>query len=129
MAITFNPFTGNFDNAPSNKKGNEAYTTYSTNSSLYAHKDFINNKFLPLSGGEMTGALKVNSEVTIGNLVITNTVYDLSEVPYLVNENDFLTIIINGQTKLIRYFSVNYPWITEFDNDFIYDEFGNKLLL
>jgi len=89
----------------------------------------VNDKFLPLSGGELTGQLSVDSELTIGNLTITNTVYDLSEVPFLVHENEFLTIVVNGQTKLIRYFSINYPWITEVDSDGIFDEFGNKLLL
>lgn len=129
MPITFNPFTGNFDNVSNNKKGNEAYSTYSSNSALYAHRDYIHDKFLPLSGGELTGQLSVDSELTIGNVKITNTVYDLNEVPYLIHENEFLTIVVNGQTKLIRYFSVNFPWITEFDSDNIFDEFGNKLLL
>jgi len=129
MPFTFNPFSGNFDNAPSNKKGNDAYTTYSTNSSLYAHSNYIDNNFLPLSGGVLTGPLSVNSEITIGNLTITNTVYDLSEVPFLSHENDFLTVVVNGQTKLIRYFSLNHNWTTEVDGDYIFDEFGNNILL
>lgn len=128
MPITFNPFTGNFDNAPSNKKGNEAYTTYSTNSALYAHKDYINNKFLPLSGGVISGQLTV-PQINIGNVTITDTIYDLTDVPFLSHENDFLTIVVNGQTKLIRYFSINHNWTTEIDGDYIFDEFGNNILL
>lgn len=51
-----------------------AYTNVSTNSAFYATTNFVNNTFLPLTGGTITGATRVNGDVTIfGNLSSTGT--------------------------------------------------------
>jgi hypothetical protein len=91
MAYTFNPFTGTFDNAPSTLKGDNAYsnlqsnsatwvdaydtgTVYKANSASYATIDFANNKFFPLTGGQITGNTRINGNVTIfGDLTSTGT--------------------------------------------------------
>jgi hypothetical protein len=54
-----------------------AYNTsvvYQSNSATYSTIDFVNSKFLPLSGGIITGDTHFNSNVTIfGNLTTTGT--------------------------------------------------------
>ena len=91
MPYSFNPFTGNFDNTPSTLKGDNAYsnlqsnsatwvdafqtgTVYKANSASYATIDFTNNKFFPLTGGQITGNTRINGNVTIfGDLTSTGT--------------------------------------------------------
>jgi hypothetical protein len=91
MPYSFNPFSGNFDNTPSTLKGDTAYsnlvsnsatwvdayetgTVYKANSASYATIDFTNNKFFPLTGGQITGNTRINGNVTIfGDLTSTGT--------------------------------------------------------
>ena len=119
MPFTFNPFSGNFDNTPSTKEAKSVYTTVQANSAewesvytnvnknsaTYAKIDFVQNKFLPLSGGDLTGKLGVTNvlgitgrdSVSIDGLIIYEP--NLTEV---VPENLFLKIIVNNENKLIR---------------------------
>ena len=119
MAFTFNPFTGNFDNTPSTKDAksvytsvsetsanwDSVYTTYNQNSATYVIPEFVQNNFLPLSGGDLTGPLGVTNQISLSgrdDLILDgDTIYepDLSEV---INENQFLKIIVNNENKLIR---------------------------
>lgn len=56
---------------------NQAYnnsTAYAINSSSFATYDYVNNGFLPLSGGIISGATRINSDLTVfGNLTATGT--------------------------------------------------------
>jgi len=65
MPYTLNPFTGELENSPSTKKGNSAYTTYKSNSASYATTNFVQNNFLPLSGGTLTGSLSISSTLNV----------------------------------------------------------------
>lgn len=61
---------------------NSVYTTYNTNSASYTTTEYVNNNFLPLSGGTITGNTQFNKDVTIwgilsatGGTYFANTVY------------------------------------------------------
>jgi hypothetical protein len=119
MSFTFNPFSGNFDNTPSLKKAksvytsvsetsanwNSAYTTYNENSATYAKKDFVQNNFLPLSGGDLSGPLGVTSQISLSGRHVIKTNGQLlssTDLSLYENENVFLKIIVNNENKLIR---------------------------
>jgi hypothetical protein len=128
MAFTFNPFTGNFDNNSSPRRGNEAYTVYGANSALYALK----NQYLPLSGGILTGPLILNQEtLVLKDLTLTSQIIDANLLPILVDDNNFIKVFINGDknVKLIRVYDLNHAWSVEQSDYNMIDEFGNILLL
>jgi hypothetical protein len=56
---------------------NEAYgnsTVYANNSASYASLNYVNNNFLNLSGGTISGATRINNNLTVfGNLTATGT--------------------------------------------------------
>lgn len=59
-------------------KSNESYTTYSNASGTYASYSYVNNGFLPLSGGNVTGNLFAGS-LGVGNtIVVAGTLGTLS---------------------------------------------------
>lgn len=146
MSFTFNPFSGNFDNTPSLKKAksvytsvsetsanwNSVYTTYNENSATYAKIDFVQNNFLPLSGGDLSGSLGVTSQISLSGynniIILTGRVLYESDLVQVVNENEFLKIYVNEQNKILRLYNLNFPWIDESGNTFI-DEFGNTIKL
>jgi len=64
MAITYNPFTGNFDNIPSTLRGDNAYTTVNANSASWGTGGGVTGAYLPLSGGTMTGKLTAGYSAT-----------------------------------------------------------------
>jgi hypothetical protein len=119
MSFSYNPFSGNFDTTPSTQKAKSVYTLVNANSAdwesvytnvnensaTYAKIDFVQNNFLPLSGGDLTGKLGVTNRlsltgrdsVSMNGLILYEP--DLTEV---INENLFLKIIINNENKLIR---------------------------
>lgn len=119
MSFAFNPFTGNFDNTPSTEKAksvytsvsetsanwDSVYTTYNENSATYATYEFTHNNFLPLSGGDLTGSLGVTTQISLSgrdDLVLNgDTLYE-PELTEVINENQFLKIIVNNENKLIR---------------------------
>ena len=58
------------------------YSTYNKNSSEYTKYEYVNNNFLPLSGGTVTGITQFNNNVTIwgvlsatGGTYFANTIY------------------------------------------------------
>lgn len=128
MAFIFNPFTGEIENPPSTKKGNSAYTTYSANSATYATNNFVQNNFLPLSGGALTGSLSVSSFLSIDDVTFTDQIIKESDLVMVVNDNVFLKILVNGNAKLIRLYDLQHTWSTELGDNII-DEFGNFILL
>ena len=147
MPFTFNPFTGNFDNAPSMKDAksvytsvsetsanwNSVYTTYNQNSGTYATTNFVQNNFLPLSGGDLTGPLGVTSQLSLSGynnsiIILTGRVFYESDLVQVVNENEFLKISVNNENKIIRLYNLNFAWVTD-DGDNIVDEFGNIIKL
>jgi hypothetical protein len=125
MPYSFNPFTGNFDDKPSTLKGNSAFTTVNQNSgnwvsayttlcstsATYATITFVDNKFLPLSGGTITGNLEVLSSVNVGS---GDTIFYVSTSNQVgINTEDLThTLTVNGDIK---------------SNSVIYDNIGNSL--
>ena len=112
---------------------NSVYTTYNKNSATYATIEFANNKFLPLSGGIITGDLTVDNILQIGDgnpifdFIITeegnvgiNTetpnekltvVGNISCTGFLYGDGSNLTGIIAGDTvatTLVRTNSANW---------------------
>jgi hypothetical protein len=55
-----------YDKDGNSTQWNSVYTTYNQNSATYATIEFSNNKFLPLSGGIVTGDLMVNNTLQVG---------------------------------------------------------------
>ena len=54
--------------------GYNSGTIYSQNSASYATYNYVNNEFLPLSGGIISGATRINNNLTVfGNLTATGT--------------------------------------------------------
>jgi hypothetical protein len=89
MAFIFNPFSGNLDSSPSTKKGNSAYTTYNANSSDYTKYEYVNNNFLPLSGGVIsantnTDALRI-TQTGLGNALLVEDSTNPDATPFLIN--------------------------------------------
>jgi hypothetical protein len=70
----------------------EVYTSYNQNSADYVNFQYVDGKFLPLTGGTVTGAIRFNNDVTVyGNLTATgisyfsNTVYTTTSALSIVN--------------------------------------------
>ena len=68
------------------------YSHYNTTSSTYAPYDFVNSKFLPNSGGTVTGDTQFNNKVTIygvlsamGGTYFANTVYSTTSALCVMN--------------------------------------------
>ena len=104
--FSFNPSTGNLDISPSNKKGNDVFSSYSSNSSL--HLENVWSYILPLSGGELNGNIKVPSPLHIkdnhNELQILDTVSTQTNV---IMPKYLLRIIVNGENKVIKLFDDN----------------------
>jgi hypothetical protein len=71
---------------------NSVYSNVQTNSASYATTSFANAKFLPLSGGTVTGPTRFNSNLTVygnisatGNSYFSNTVYSTTSALSVVN--------------------------------------------
>jgi len=102
----FNPSTGCLDFSPSDRKGNDVFSGYKSNSSLYLQN--VWNYILPLSGSELNGNIKVpsplyikdnNNEIQILNTVSTQTNF--------ITPRYLLRIIVNGENKVIKLFDDN----------------------
>ena len=114
MPYTFNPFTGNFDNTPSTNKGDGAYTTLLSNSADFSTYNYVNSKFLPLSGGTVTGKVFLHDNLTVygtisatGNSYFANTVYSTTSalsVINLGNNGPALYISNNGTGDLASFY-------------------------
>jgi hypothetical protein len=76
------------------------YTTYNENSATYATITYVDNKFLPLSGGTITGDLSVLSSLDIGlslEVGVGDTVLFVSGDKVGVNtETPNLELTVNG---------------------------------
>jgi hypothetical protein len=89
--------SGNWDSVYSsvlNTSGNwdSVYTTYNKNSADYTKYDYVNNSFLPLSGGTVTGITQFNNNVTIwgvlsatGGTFFSNTIYSTTSAISVVH--------------------------------------------
>jgi hypothetical protein len=63
-----------WDSIGNSGEWNSVYTNVKANSASYATIDFTNNKFFPLTGGQITGNTRINGNVTIfGDLTSTGT--------------------------------------------------------
>lgn len=104
--FSFNPSTGNLDVCDDTRRGNEVYSSYSSNSST--HLEDVWSLILPLSGGDLSGNLKTPSPLVIknnsSNIEITDSVsvQNNSVIPNLL-----LRIIVNGENKVIKLFDDN----------------------
>lgn len=67
MPYAFNPFTGTFDKIVSTAKGDSAYSTLQSISGDLVYTGDLYNKFLPLSGGTITGNLSVAEGYIFGD--------------------------------------------------------------
>jgi hypothetical protein len=93
---------------------NEAYntaTTYSNVSGTFATKNFVDNKFLPLSGGTLTGQL-TGTTIRLADTIFTgNTVQAIS----LTGTNLFVEIEVGGGIKkYLQLFDIEQPLTTYF---------------
>ena len=68
------------------------YSTYNKNSSEYTKYEYVNNNFLPLSGGTVTGITQFNNNVTIwgvlsatGGTYFANTIYSTTSAISVVH--------------------------------------------
>jgi hypothetical protein len=65
---TVNSLSSNWNSAYNNS------TVYANNSASYATSSFVNSNFFPLSGGTISGATRINNNLTVfGNLTATGT--------------------------------------------------------
>ena len=65
---------------------NNTYTQYSSNSGSYATIGFVNGKFLPVSGGSITGNLVVQGSLTaLGNATFANTIFTTTSALSVIN--------------------------------------------
>jgi hypothetical protein len=146
MPFTFNPFSGNFDNTPSTKDAKSVYTLVNANSAdwesvytnvnensaTYAKIDFVQNNFLPLSGGEMTGPLGVTDTLSLtgfdNQIIFTGRIFREEDLVQVVNENEFLKVFVNNENKMLRIYNLNFPWVDHEGNNII-DHDGNLIKL
>jgi hypothetical protein len=98
-----------YDSAGNSSEWNSAYTTYNENSATYASIEFANNKFLPLSGGTITGVLNILSSLEVG---LGDTVLFVSGNKVgIKTETPNVELTVNGSIS---------------SNDLIYDSAGNS---
>jgi hypothetical protein len=71
---------------------NSAYSTYNSNSASYATISYADSKFFPLTGGTITGATRINGNVTIygdlsstGTQTFNNTIFATTSALSVVN--------------------------------------------
>jgi hypothetical protein len=65
---------------------NNTYTQYSSNSASYATIGFVNGKFLPVSGGSITGNLVVQGSLTaLGTATFANTIFTTTSALSVIN--------------------------------------------
>ena len=65
---------------------NNTYTQYSSNSASYATIGFVNGKFLPLSGGSITGNLVIQGSLTaLGTATFANTIFTTTSAVSVIN--------------------------------------------
>ena len=65
---------------------NNTYTQYSSNSASYATIGFVNGKFLPLSGGSITGNLVIQGSLTaLGTATFANTIFTTTSALSVIN--------------------------------------------
>ena len=62
---------------------NDVYSQYSSNSASYATINFSNNKFLPLSGGKLTGLVTSTTSISSLSTIIANDFSTYRRVQYL----------------------------------------------
>ena len=90
-AFTGNPDSSNWDSTYTTVKNtsanwNNTYTQYSSNSASYATIGFVNGKFLPVSGGSITGNLVVQGSLTaLGNATFANTIFTTTSALSVIN--------------------------------------------
>jgi methyl-accepting chemotaxis protein len=141
-----------YDSAGNSSEWNSAYTTYNENSATYATITYVDNKFLPLSGGSITGNLivdgdfKVYGEVTqldtiistTSSLNITNEGTDValkvtqngfSDIAEFYDDTNIALVIKNGGNIGINTDNPNQKLTVNgsiSSNELIYDGFGNS---
>jgi hypothetical protein len=81
-----------YDEIGNSTQWNSAYTTYNANSSDYTKYEYVNNNFLPLSGGTVIGDTQFNKNVTIwgvlsatGGTYFANTIYSTTSALSVVH--------------------------------------------
>jgi hypothetical protein len=92
--------SGNWNSAYTNVNSNSANwnigfnngTVYSQNSASYATNNFVNSNFLNLTGGTISGATRINNNLTVfgnlsatGNSYFANTIYSTTSALSVVN--------------------------------------------
>ena len=70
------------------------YTTYNKNSATYATINFVDNKFLPLSGGTIKGNLTIDGDFTI--------LGELSQIDTIISTTSSLEITNTGTTPALK---------------------------
>jgi hypothetical protein len=81
-----------YDKNGNSDEWNSTYTTYNENSASYTTTEFLNNNFLPLSGGTVIGDTQFNKNVTIwgvlsatGGTYFSNTIYSTTSALSVVH--------------------------------------------
>lgn len=85
----WNSVYSNVNNASAN--WNSVYSNVNTNSATYATILFSNNKFLPLSGGEIDGNLNITNALAVGGVISGNDVVYSRELDFGSLERPSLT--------------------------------------
>ena len=85
-----------------NTSGNwdSVYTTYNKNSADYTKYDYVNNSFLPLSGGTVTGPVVMLSTLEVGSGNLTLNVDDDIVSVYGVLSSNSVVYANNGNSDL-----------------------------
>jgi methyl-accepting chemotaxis protein len=91
--------SGNWDSVYTSVKDTSAnwdsvYTTYNKNSATYATINFVDNKFLPLSGGTIKGNLTIDGDFTI--------LGELSQIDTIISTTSSLEITNTGTTPALK---------------------------
>jgi hypothetical protein len=91
--------SGNWNSVFSSVKNTSAnwdsvYSTYNKNSATYATINFVDNKFLPLSGGTIKGNLTIDGDFTI--------LGELSQIDTIISTTSSLEITNTGTTPALK---------------------------
>jgi hypothetical protein len=85
-------YTNVNSNSANWNSGFNAGTIFSQNSASYANSSFVNSNFFPLSGGTITGATRINNNLTVfgdlsatGNSYFANTIYSTTSALSVIN--------------------------------------------
>jgi hypothetical protein len=118
MSLSFNFFNGQFNFSPDLKKGNEAYSIYSINSSTYIKTLEDGLMYLPSTGGTLSGSLSIisptSSFLTIKDKSSSVMFSDLTSTQTVtISSHTFLRIVVddinykNARNMVINLFDDN----------------------